>query len=767
MNYQLPIGDGLYISPDRPNRSRIQFFVKNYPYIVGVLISSIVLVSTASSKSNFLLGSSFVIAYWVYVSIRLRFRGKSGWVSYYRSIWAQFIRALLLIFGITGFLYFLYYSPIFKLDNRGSDTLWVLYLLAIFIMSQRGSTSLLILSLMIAIMALFLVDPGIGHTIYYIDRFKPITFELISKAIWLALLALILYIFLRYMSDTIADIDLIIGVQERLRRVEETFVISPSSFDERTYLEKAVEMISADLGYDHVNIFRLQRKGDLLECVAAACDRGKKLVQDRFALNINEQSIIGYVAKNNRSYLTNDVLNDANYLKHPAFPKTRAEMGVPIHVRDRQYGVLDVQTNQKNYLLNQDLRALEILANHIGWVLDNGKQFENLNLINETIENIAEPIFTQNDLEETLQEIAEAAKRELDVDLVVVYSYDANEDTLLGPIYAGKPFHPEVLELTNIERDSIVYRLLSSDEKIYLFEDLDQIVEHESIFQSTSFHQLSGKPTFVIREDIRANAIIPLMDDAKCVGVLFLNFREPRSFSEWDKKRYFLFAHLAALAIQKMQFYQRMIRVEMIDIASKIHDTLIGDTVGLYTVLEEIRAPNNENELDRFDETLQRAKIMTDHLYNDIRYIDRLLKEDSSGDLCLEVDRLALIFQQIFRVKIDADWEGEVEHIPPEMVRILRFIIREAFTNSVRHGKADRIQVIAQVEHNFVKMRIQDNGRGFLPERLHRFSGLTSMKNRILRMGGDFRIDSKPNLGTVIELSLPISLRQRLLSINS
>ena len=210
-----------------------------------------------------------------------------------------------------------------------------------------------------------------------------------------------------------------------------------------------------------MNVYRLDKYEQKLVCVAAACQNGKKLVKDGYTVNIQDQeSIIGFVVRSEQSYVTNNTLKDPHFLRTPAFPKTMSEMVVPIKSRNRLYGVLDIQVQQLDYFFDQDWKAIEILANNIGWVVDNYEQFEHINWINHIIEKIAMPIFTQNYLDDTLQEIAEVAQQELGADLVMLYSYDPdNKSGVLGPIYAGDPLHPEFLLQISQENDNVVHRL--------------------------------------------------------------------------------------------------------------------------------------------------------------------------------------------------------------------------------------------------------------------------------------------------------------------
>ena len=142
--------------------------------------------------------------------------------------------------------------------------------------------------------------------------------------------------------------------------------------------------------------------------------------------------------------------------------------------------------------------------------------------------------------------------------------------------------------------------------------------------------------------------IIRLMNNGQCVGILFLNFRRPRSFSEWDKKRYLLFAHMAALAIQKMQSQQNVIKSELNELSNWIHDILKGDTLGLFKILRSIDISEDKIGCIKVRKKIDQALKAAEDLNEDIHNVNRLLKDNPYDDLVLEMEKLKMLFEQVF-----------------------------------------------------------------------------------------------------------------------
>ncbi len=86
----------------------------------------------------------------------------------------------------------------------------------------------------------------------------------------------------------------------------------------------------------------------------------------------------------------------------------------------------------------------------------------------------------------------------------------------------------------------------------------------------------------------------------------------------------------------------------------------------------------------------------------------------------------------------------------PQCVHLIH-IVREAVSNSVRHGRASRVQVTLRPLGERVQLAIRDNGHGFDPDAaMKRGYGLRNMRSRATKIGGTLGIVSKPDSGTRI-----------------
>jgi signal transduction histidine kinase len=109
-------------------------------------------------------------------------------------------------------------------------------------------------------------------------------------------------------------------------------------------------------------------------------------------------------------------------------------------------------------------------------------------------------------------------------------------------------------------------------------------------------------------------------------------------------------------------------------------------------------------------------------------------------------------------LKLVRDLEPEATGlIAPEQTGEVVSILREAVSNSVRHGGARNITLQARRSDETVVLAVQDDGSGFDPSASGgQGHGLANMQARAAAMGGSLRITSAPGKGARVLLTLPV-----------
>jgi signal transduction histidine kinase len=102
------------------------------------------------------------------------------------------------------------------------------------------------------------------------------------------------------------------------------------------------------------------------------------------------------------------------------------------------------------------------------------------------------------------------------------------------------------------------------------------------------------------------------------------------------------------------------------------------------------------------------------------------------------------------------------QRLPAEVELTIYRLVQEALTNAVRHGQANRAQVLVQRTGRGVLASVLDNGRGFdvrdwqqrcvEDNRL----GLLGIEERVALLGGSFCVESAPGQGAAVYADIPL-----------
>jgi PAS domain S-box-containing protein len=97
--------------------------------------------------------------------------------------------------------------------------------------------------------------------------------------------------------------------------------------------------------------------------------------------------------------------------------------------------------------------------------------------------------------------------------------------------------------------------------------------------------------------------------------------------------------------------------------------------------------------------------------------------------------------------------------LPSEHALCLYRIMQEALQNAIRHSGSRSFHVSLRRGAHAIDLAVHDAGIGFDAERAWgRGLGLTSMKERLAAVGGEFIIESTPGRGTTIRARVPVGV---------
>jgi putative methionine-R-sulfoxide reductase with GAF domain len=136
------------------------------------------------------------------------------------------------------------------------------------------------------------------------------------------------------------------------------------------WMERAVNLVGDRFGFYHVAIFLIDPGGQYAVLRAATGEVGNKMMTMGQRLRIGQTSVVGYVASTGRVYTVHDVETEPIYLRTPLLSGIRSEVALPLRVNQRTIGVLDIQSNQAENFVEDDIQALQTLADQISVTID-------------------------------------------------------------------------------------------------------------------------------------------------------------------------------------------------------------------------------------------------------------------------------------------------------------------------------------------------------------------------------------------------------------
>jgi signal transduction histidine kinase len=246
-------------------------------------------------------------------------------------------------------------------------------------------------------------------------------------------------------------------------------------------------------------------------------------------------------------------------------------------------------------------------------------------------------------------------------------------------------------------------------------------------------------------------------------GVLGANTREWRTFLGDDVNFLQAVANVLGAAIERNRVERALHEIrdaERHRIARDLHDGVLQDlsytTVAMGLIKLNAKGTGLEKDLQKAIDAVRRAAQGLRGAVNDLRLeeernrpfstlveslVERNRRMDPACDIRLEV-------QEEFPSTLTALVVGDVD---TGMLRV----IQEALTNARRHSGARNVEVSLRVEEGDLVAEVADDGRGFGAES-DPGVGMSSMRERALRLGGELEVESVPGEGTRVRLRLPM-----------
>jgi signal transduction histidine kinase len=197
-------------------------------------------------------------------------------------------------------------------------------------------------------------------------------------------------------------------------------------------------------------------------------------------------------------------------------------------------------------------------------------------------------------------------------------------------------------------------------------------------------------------------------------------------------------------------------------ISRELHDEVGQVLSAIMLGLGNLRSAMRDNNSVEAYRQLQLVEDMTERNARVVRNISLLLRPTMLDDLGL-IPALKWLAREVSRagsMEVDVVAESFVDDIPEEHRTCVFRVVQEALRNSARHSGARQARVSVGEENGFLRLSVQDDGKGFAPS-LETGMGILGMQERVVRLSGAMTLDSKPGRGTTLTFNLPLPADHR------
>src|ERR1700733_2756555 len=314
-----------------------------------------------------------------------------------------------------------------------------------------------------------------------------------------------------------------------------------TTLDLQTLMHRTADLVRAVIDYKIFAILLLnERTNDL----RMRFQIGHTPEVERLRIRIG-RGVVGRAAEQRESILLEDVQKAEDYIS--ANPDVRSELAVPLIVKNRVIGVMDLQSEQVGYFQQEHRRLLELTASRVAQAIENARlytrvarQAQTLAVLNE----IAREVTSILDLDPLLERIGELLRRLIDYQMFSILLLNEREQ-VLEIQYSVRFGHPVSTAAEKVPIDRGLVGTAVRERRLIHAGDVRKDARY-----------------FMVNPETRSEMAVPLLYKGKVVGVLDLEHVRVNYFNDDHQRTLVTLASETQVAIENARLYQRVTQQE-------------------------------------------------------------------------------------------------------------------------------------------------------------------------------------------------------------
>ncbi|HET8671263.1 MAG TPA: GAF domain-containing protein, partial [Candidatus Saccharimonadales bacterium] len=138
-------------------------------------------------------------------------------------------------------------------------------------------------------------------------------------------------------------------------------------------LNTVAKLVSDQFGFYHTGIYLLNEAGNHAVLQAASSDGGRQMIEQGYSITVGSEDLVGAVAMQKKPRFALDIGEDPAFFNNPRLPMTRSEAALPLIVRNKVLGVMDIQSDKPQAFGPDDIDILQTLADQIAIAIENAR----------------------------------------------------------------------------------------------------------------------------------------------------------------------------------------------------------------------------------------------------------------------------------------------------------------------------------------------------------------------------------------------------------
>jgi sigma-B regulation protein RsbU (phosphoserine phosphatase) len=220
---------------------------------------------------------------------------------------------------------------------------------------------------------------------------------------------------------------------KQLQQIAEIGRVATASLEREQLLGNVVDLIQKRFNFYYVGVLLISPDGARLALEEASGETGRLAYEEGHHLTMGHVSIVGWVAINRKARIALDVGDDPHFFSNPNLPETHSEVALPLIARGRLLGVLDVQSREINAFQEEDIAALQVMADQIASGLYNARLFNDISnqaLVLTDLQSVTNLMNQQANTRNALNVLVETIPALFNADGGGVFLYEPKENVL-------------------------------------------------------------------------------------------------------------------------------------------------------------------------------------------------------------------------------------------------------------------------------------------------------------------------------------------------